>query len=211
MHQAGAIQAVIVKPAGFLAPQWVGAKTGPVFDDIEMVRRCAFRHLHITVQPFQRPNRGIVAQNHGGRLHHLDDGGHQRLTPPLHAGGGDLYHANAAEAVNNHTGQTIALAVYQTITGLIEQALAQRQRDVQTMHQQGFGDGMVPVTAHQAGADQRMGVDVAVAQKLTLVVNDFHILARFIGAEGATRGIHLIAEHPDVTSPQAAGLFLLET
>ena len=87
---------------------------------------------------------------------------------------------------------------------------AQRERHLQAMHQQRVARREARVATEDARADERVRVDVGVAQELVAIAND---AARRTWAEAGERravGVHLVAEYPEVPGAQAATFPRLE-
>jgi hypothetical protein len=81
---------------------------------------------------------GIVLEQYAAGLEHLNQRGQHLVLVSLHGGGGELYDQDVEETVDHQPRQQIGVAIHQAVAGLVEQALAQAQGDVDAVHQQGF-------------------------------------------------------------------------
>jgi hypothetical protein len=109
--------------------------------------------------------------------HHLLQGGQDLGARPFHAGGGDLDHQQVAVAVHHQAGQAIAFAKDQPVKGLVVKLLAQRQGLPDPLLPQGRAQGPAGIMGNQAGADQGMRVDIAMAERMAAVAEDLDRLA----------------------------------
>lgn len=91
-------------------------------------------------------------------------GGCERFAPLLHARSGNLHGQVVAVAVNDQTGQKIALAVAKSVPGAGVEALAQGQCRFQPLGQQGLVQLHIGLAAVQAGADKRSRIDAHAAK-----------------------------------------------
>src|SRR6185437_7144457 len=120
--------------------------------------------------------------------------------------GCDLSDQHIAVAVEDQSGQAVGFPENQTVAGLAMQPLPQRQRRAQAGIDQLAADGLGRVTAEDSRADERVRIDVGVAQKLAALRPDLRWISRRERRERRGVGVDLIAENPEM-SPGEATLF----
>ena len=108
-----------------------------------------------------------------GPDHFLDRRDDRRLER-FHAGRAGLADDDVAVAVEHQAGKAVGFAVHEPIEGLRINALAQGQRDLQSMPDQGLAWRIGRVPAEDAGADQRVRIDVGVAQEAVVIATTRH-------------------------------------
>jgi hypothetical protein len=107
-----------------------------------------------------------------------------------------------AETVDHQAGEKIALAMDQSIVGLIEEALAQVEGVVQAALKQ-LPVKRGPVTTDQAAADERVRVDIGRPEQCPTVCLHQHLLAGLETGKGRKLDVHLVAVDPQMPCPQA--------
>ncbi len=118
---------------------------------------------------------------------------------------------HVAVAVEHQPRQAVGLAEHQPVVGLRVQPLAQRQRHVEPLHSSARSDGLVGIAADDARADQRVRIDVGVAQELVAVRDAAAPRAPGAKRRQRRRGdVDLVAEHPQVPGADAAVLAALQ-
>jgi hypothetical protein len=107
-----------------------------------------------------------------------------------------------AETVDHQAREEIALAMDQSIVGLIEKPLPQAEGLLQAVPKQlpVERDG---VATKEAGADQRVGVDVGSAKHLAAVALYQHLLAGSELGKGRNLTIHLVTVDPQMSAVEA--------
>ena len=92
----------------------------------------------------------------------------------------------------------------------MEAPLAQRQRDLQAVHEQRLARRVPGIATEDASADQRVRVDVGVAQEPVAVADDAAERAACEARERRALVVHLVAEDPEVPGRDAAVFAVLE-
>ncbi len=202
-RQARPVHAVVIEPAGLLAAVHRGFEAHTVLFDRDPLGHLPVYHLDIAGQILRLAGTTVVAQQDALGSEHL----HQRLDDlsahPLHAGGGDLHYQIVGETIHHQSGQQVRIPVNQTVEGLVEQPLTQAQGDLDAVHQQGLVQTMPGLTAVQPGADQVVGTYRGQTQQLARGIEHLHLVAGCQGGQRRLRGIHLVAEYPQVAGAQA--------
>ena len=178
--------------------------------DLDVNRRIAQYHLVGQGQALQFAHGGVVAQQDAGGAHHRLQGGQDLGARPFHAGGGDLDHQQVAVAVHHQAGEAVAFAKDEPIEGLVVKLLAQGQGLADPLLPQGWPQGPAGIMGDQAGADQGVGIDVAVAEGMAAVAEDLDRLAGLEALERRRLGIDLVAVNPAMAGEQAAILVFVE-
>ncbi len=129
----------------------------------------------------------------------------------LHARGADLSDNDVAVSVDHHARQSVGLAVSQPVPGRRVEALTERERYLQPMHEERLAGRVPGVAAQDAGADERMRVDVGIAQEAVAIAHDTAERPACEARERRALGIHLVAEDPEVTRGDPAVLAVLQS
>src|SRR6185312_8366793 len=106
-------------------------------------------------------------------------------------------------AVENESRQTVGLAEYEPIVRLAVESLPQSERCPQPRLDELATDGMGGVPAEDARADERVRVDVGIAEELAPLRLDLREIARRERRQRRRVGIDLIAEDPQMSRGQA--------
>jgi hypothetical protein len=133
-----------------------------------------------------------------------DQGLDHGVLAALHGGGGQLYYQVVAEAVHHQARKQVGVAIDQPVEGLVEQALAQAQRNVDAVHQQGLVQHVLDVARQQAGADQVVRAHRHDAQRLAAGGFEDGLVARLEQVQRGGGDIDLVAVDPQVAGAQAA-------
>ena len=152
---------------------------------------------------FQRAHRCIVLPPELARFEHLDDRFGDRILDPFHARGRDLADENVAETVQRQARQRIRFAEHEPVIRFRVEPLAQRERDVETMHDQRAIERMLEAPHDEPRGDQRMRIDIAQADRLAVVIDDRAHFAGLESGERRARDIDFVREHPKMTRAQA--------
>ena len=105
-------------------------------------------------QALLAPAAGITAQQHSCGLQSSDQCRHQGVAIALYAGVVQLGDQVIPEAVHHHARKTVAVTVDQSITGFVENPLAQVQGDLQSLDKQGLVQRALLTWGIQPGADK---------------------------------------------------------
>ncbi|MNP13271.1 hypothetical protein D3C76_1055470 [compost metagenome] len=195
---------MVVEPAGLLAFAYRGFELDAVLFQRHPVRYFAVDGLDIALQAFGVTRGGVVLEQDAAWLEHLYQGCNHVVLVRFHGGRGQLHHEDVEEAVDHQAWQQIGIAIDQAVARLVEQALAQRQGDVQTVYQQRLVQRQLGVARQQAGADQVVRAQCDDAQRLAVGRLENSLLA---GLEALQRGradVDFVAVDPQVAGAQAA-------
>jgi len=108
------------------------------------------------------------------------------------------------EAVHHQARQQVGITVDQAVARLIEQALAQRQRDLDAMHQQRLVQAVLEIARQQPCADQVVRRHPDDAQRLASGGLENGLVASGEAGQGRGRGVDLVAVDPQMARAQAA-------
>ena len=168
-----------------------------------MIDRLAVRDFDIGRQSLELARAGVVFPQHRARRDHLLEGADDLGLEALHAGGADLADDHVAVPVEHQSGQPVGLAVNQAIERRGIQSLAERERDLQAVDEQWSARRIASIAAEDARADQRVRIDVSVAEE-PLAIADH--AAQRAGREARERRavrVDLVAEHPQMARAEA--------
>ena len=144
------------------------------------------------------------------RADHFDDRLDDLVLAGLHAGRADLSDDHLAIAVEHEARQAVRFPVGEAIVRRIIQPLAQRERHLQPVHEQRLPRREAAVATEDPRADERMGIDVGVAEEAVAVAHHAAGGAGRKVRERRSRRVHLVAEDPQVAGCDAAVLARLE-
>ncbi|MNC16443.1 hypothetical protein D3C75_642970 [compost metagenome] len=122
----------------------------------------------------------------------------------FHGSRGQLHHEDVEEAVDHQAWQQIGIAIDQAVARLVEQALAQRQGDVQTVYQQRLVQRQLGVARQQAGADQVVRAQCDDAQRLAVGRLENGLLTGLEALQWGRADVDFVAVDPQVAGAQAA-------
>ena len=97
---------------------------------------------------------------------------------------------DVAVAVEHQAGQPVGLAVHQPVERRVVQPLAQRERDLQAVHDQRLARRMRGIATEDARADQRVRIDVGVAEELVAIADD---AAQRAGLRSCVSGVRAVS------------------
>jgi hypothetical protein len=188
--------------------------------DVDFEPQSAFGQMHalgqgadcgldIVAESLELASAAVVLPYQHLRREHLDQRFGDRGFQPFHAGGRRLRDHHRAVTVDREAGQAVALAEHQPVARLDMGAFAQRERDVQAMHDQRAIE-FVAGAVHQARADQAGRIDVAGADALAGCIDDPDRIAGLETVERRTLDIDFVTEHPEMTLAQPAVLAATE-
>jgi hypothetical protein len=153
----------------------------------------------------------VVLPHHRDRRDRLAyrclDVGAQRFHPR----GRDLAHDDIAEAIEHETRQRVGFTVHEPVERPLVQRAPQRLRDLQTVHDQRFAGRMLRVATEDARADQRVRIDVAVAEEPVAIGDDATHRAGLEALQRRTRGVDFVRKHPQVPGRKPSILAALQT
>ncbi|MNN26030.1 hypothetical protein D3C81_1395250 [compost metagenome] len=195
---------MIVEPAGFLAFAHRGLELDAVLFQRDPVGHFAVDGFDIALQAFRVTRGGIVLEQDAARLEHLDQGCDHVVLVLFHGGRSQLHHEDVEEAVDDQARQQVGITVDQAVAWLVEQALTQRQRDVEAMYQQRFVQRQLDVTRQQAGADQVVRAQCHDTQRLAVGGLEDRLLAGLQALQRGRDDVDFIAVDPQVAGAQAA-------
>ena len=130
------------------------------------------------------------------------DGTYDGVFHLFHAGRGDLHYDDIIKPVYHQARQTIAVAKYPTIEGLIEQSFPQTQCRLHAIGQPLGRHAVSGITTDQPAADQGMGVHKRHPHRFVVRCPNLHLRAGLKLRQRAAAGIHLVAVHPQMTGPE---------
>ncbi|MNO59943.1 hypothetical protein D3C76_505420 [compost metagenome] len=195
---------MVVEPAGLLAFTHRGFELDAVLFQRHPVRYFAVDGLDIALQAFGVARGRIVLEQDAAGLEHLHQCGDHIILVRFHGGRGQLHHEDIEETVDHQAWEQVGVTVDQAVARLVEQALAQRQGDVQAVYQQRLVQRQLDVARQQAGADQVVRAQCDDAQRLAVGRLENSLLA---GLEALQRGradVDFVAVDPQVAGAQAA-------
>ena len=131
-------------------------------------------------------------------------------THSVDARGSALRDDDIAEAVEHQSRQAVGFAVHEAIERLAVQALTQRQRHAQPMHQQRCIEWIGGVTADDARRDERARIDVGESQELVAVGMHLHRGTGLELREWCGGRVDFVAEDPQMAGTQATIFAALE-
>ena len=201
--QAGAVHAVVVEPAGFLALNDRRFELHAVLFQGYPLRHQAEHGVDVALEAFGVARGGVILEQNAAWLEHLGQRGDHVVFMGFHGRRGDLHHQDVAETVDDQARQQVGIAVDQAVERLVEQTLAQRQGDVQAVHQQRLVQWQLDVARQQAGADQVVRAHGDDAQRLATGGFQDRLIA---GLEAVQRGggyVDLVTVDPQVAGAQA--------
>ncbi|MCY1420566.1 hypothetical protein D9M71_361930 [compost metagenome] len=203
-RQTRAVHAVVVEPAGLLAFHDRRFELHAVLFQGHPLRYQAEHGFDVTAQAFGIARGRVVLEQDAGRLEHLDQGGYDVILVLLHGRRSELDHQDVAETVDHQAWQQVGIAVHQAVERLVEQALTQRQGNVDAVHQQRLVQRKLGITRQQAGADQVVRAHGNDAQGLATGGFQNRLVT---GLEAMQRGrgdVDFVAVNPQVAGAQAA-------
>ncbi len=170
--ESGAVEAMVIEPAGFLPALGRRHETAAILADLKLLRQFAAGHLGVFVQPFDGAKATLIAPDQrGGRIDGRDGGFEHRLQL-LHAGAADLADHHLAVAVEHQSRQGIAVAIDPAVVIAGEELPAQPQCGLQSPRQHLFVDDHIALTAVESGRNQGVGVDQGTAERFALGAGD---------------------------------------
>ncbi|MNH25684.1 hypothetical protein D3C79_857000 [compost metagenome] len=122
----------------------------------------------------------------------------------FHGRRGELDHQDVAETIDHQARQQVGITVHQAVERLVEQALTQRQGNIDAVHQQRLVQRKLGITRQQAGADQVVRAHGNDAQSLAAGGFEDRLVT---GLEAMQRGrgdVDFVAVDPQVAGAQAA-------
>ncbi|MNE02054.1 hypothetical protein D3C80_945170 [compost metagenome] len=152
--QTGAVHAVVIEPAGFLAFHYRGFEFDAVLFQGNPFRHHAEYGFNVTVQAFGVACGRVVLEQDAARLEYLHQGGDDVVLVLLHGRRSQLNHQDVTKTINHQAWQQVRITVHQAVERLVEQTLAQRQGNIDAVHQQRLVQRKLSVTRQQACADQ---------------------------------------------------------
>ena len=202
--QARAVHAVVVEPAGLLPALHRRLELHAVLFQRHPLRHQAEGGLDVAGETLGIARGGVVLEQDAARLEDLHQGLDHRVLGALHGGRGQLHHQVVAEAVHHQARQQVGVAVDQAVEGLVEQALAQAQRNIDPVYQQGLVQHVLDVARQQAGADQVVGAHRHDAERLAAGGFEDGLVARLEQVQRGGDDIDLVAVDPQMAGAQAA-------
>ena len=134
--KTGAVHAVVVEPAGFLAFDHGRFKLHAVLFQCDPLRHNAEYAVDIALKAFGVACSRIVLEQDASRFEHLNQRGNHVVLVALHGGGGQLHDQNVEETVYNQARQQVGVTVNQAIARLVEQAVTQARGHIDAVNQQ---------------------------------------------------------------------------
>src|SRR5690606_2188452 len=129
-----AIRVLVVEPAGLLATDRIDLEFEPAFAHAQRTAVRAVADVGVFGQRFELAHRAVVLPDQRRWLEHLDHGLGDFPAQPLHAGGADLADDDVAEALEHEAWQSVRFAEHEPVPGLVVESFAQRERDVEPVH-----------------------------------------------------------------------------
>ncbi|MNO93205.1 hypothetical protein D3C76_848020 [compost metagenome] len=195
---------MVIEPAGLLPFTYRGLELHAVLFQCNPVRHFAVNGFDVALQAFGITRGGIVLEQNAAWLEHLDQGGDYVVLVQLHGGRGQLNHEDVEETVDHQAWEQVGVAVDQAVARLVEQALTQRQGDVEAVHQQRLVQWQLDVARQQARADQVVRAQRHDAQRLAVGGLEDRLLAGLQALQRGRGDVDFIAVDPQVASAQAA-------
>ncbi len=161
-------------------------------------------------QTFELARRGVVLPDQGHGADHLGDGRLHLATQAVDARGSALRDHDVAVAVEHQSRQAVGFAVHEAIERLAVQALTQRQRHTQPVHQQRCIEWIGGIAADDARRDERARIDVGESQELVAVGMHLHRGTGFELREWCGGGVDFVAEDPQMAGTQTTIFAALE-
>ncbi len=206
LEERRAVRRLVVEPAGLLPGAHRHAEAHAALLHLDVPGRIAERGLHVGRQTLELTGTGIVLPYQCGGRHDLLHRGCDLRLQRLHARRADLADDDVAVAIEHEARQPVRFAVGEAVEWAGVQPLAQGQRDLQPVHQQRLARRIARVAAENARADERVRVDVRVAQEVLAVADHAAQGPGLESVERRARGVHLVAEHPEVPGAQPPAL-----
>lgn len=199
-----AVRALIEEPAGLLSRKRIDRNPQPPFPHLGP-RIGPVQQRHFFRQTFEPAGGCVVASNDGARREQLLQGLDDQRCQLVRAGCVCLQNKDVFIPVDDQTGQTIGLGVYQAVKRTVAHASTQRVCLGETGDNPARVDLPPGIPVEQARSDETVGIEHGDAEPHPVLLLE---VDQRTGTQPPRIGIHhdLVTEHPGRPSAQATTL-----